>query len=282
MRLGIIGVAFLFVLLASPVGAQTAREIARQIEAETGGRAGLAVLDMAGLPGPQWRADERFAMMSTFKPLACAAYLDRESRAADIQAHRLSAEDIVTYSPVMQERVGREISGAEACAAALRMSDNTAANILLDMIDGPAGLTAFLRVNGDEMTRLDRYETELNTARPGDPRDTTTPAALLASYQSLLLGEMIHPDARERVTDWMRQNQVSPRLLRLDAPPGWTIADRSGAGGYGSRAYIALIEIDGRSPILLTAFLTETELTIAERDIHLRRLALAALAELGI
>lgn len=263
--------------------AQTVQDVARAIEAETGGRVGLAVLDAAQGAGPRWRADERFPMMSTFKPLACAAYLDLRRRMGGRDREvRLGAEDLVTYSPVMQARAGEMISGDEACAAALRMSDNTAGNLVLEMIGGPAALTTYLRDIGDSDTRLDRFETELNSAEPGDSRDTSTPAALLQTYARFLLGEGLSVADQDQLIAWMQANEVSSRLLRQDAPRAWQIADRSGAGGYGSRSYVALIQIDGRAPVLLAAFLADTELDLAGRDAALRRLLQAALIELDL
>ncbi|MBR9824856.1 MAG: class A beta-lactamase [Alphaproteobacteria bacterium] len=269
--------------VADPAFAQSSLTIAQQIEAETGGRVGFAALDAGSGARLQWRGGERFAMMSTFKPLACAAYLDLQRRmGGEEQTHRLQATELVTYSPAMQDRVGELISGHEACAESLRLSDNTAANLVLDMIGGPLGLTAFLRDQGDTQTRLDRYETDLNSARPGDVRDTTTPTSMLETYASVLLGEGLSIDSQDQLIAWMEGNEVSQRLLRDDSPADWRIADRSGAGEYGSRAYIALIRFEDRAPVLITAFLTETELSLVERDAALRPLIQAALGELGL
>lgn len=280
---GVLGWMAGLILWTGPVAAQTVAEVAREIEAQTGGRVGLAVLDAGKGTGPAWRAGERFALMSTFKPLACAAYLDQSRRAGGREISMvLDADAVVAYSPLMAPRAGEVVSGREACAAALRLSDNTAANILLELIGGPSALTAYLRESGDAETRLDRYETALNSVLPGDVRDTTTPSALLASYTRHLLGEALSMEDQDQLIAWMASNQVSPRLLRDQAPATWQIADRSGAGGEGSRSYVALIRIEGRAPVILTAFLTQTELDLTARDAVLARLISAALADIGL
>ena len=121
---------------------------------------------------------------------------------------------------------------AELCQAALQRSDNAAANLLLKRIGGPPAITAFARSIGDERSRLDRFEIELNSAVPGDPRDTSTPEALGGGYRALLDGDVLAPPQRRQLEDWMRANQTSS--MRAGLPPGWTTADKTGSGDYGS------------------------------------------------
>jgi beta-lactamase class A len=180
------------------------------------------------------RADETFAVCSTFKGYAAGRVLqqvDRGHLALDTPIF-IDPSAIVDNSPVTEERTGADMTIGELCQAALQHSDNTAGNLLLKMIDGPPGITAFARSIGDNRTRLDRWETELNTAIPGDPRDTSTPAALGGGYRALLAEDVLSPPQRKQLEDWMRGNETSS--MRAGLPAGWTSADKTGSGDYGS------------------------------------------------
>ncbi|OBC11784.1 class A beta-lactamase [Mycobacterium sp. 852013-50091_SCH5140682] len=180
------------------------------------------------------RADDTFAMCSTFKGYAAGRVLqqvDRGQLALDTPIF-IDPSAIVANSPVTEERTGADMSIGELCQAALQHSDNTAGNLLLKMIDGPQGITAFARSIGDNRTRLDRWETELNSAIPGDLRDTSTPAALGSGYRAMLTGDVLSPPQRQQLEDWMRGNETSS--MRAGLPAGWTSADKTGSGDYGS------------------------------------------------
>ncbi|MFV8175915.1 class A beta-lactamase [Mycolicibacterium peregrinum] len=180
------------------------------------------------------RPDEMFAMCSTFKGYAAARVLQMVGRKQISLDNRVfvDPEAIVPNSPITETHAGSEMTLAELCQAALQRSDNTAGNLLLKTIDGPAGITAFARSIGDERTRLDRWEVELNSAIPGDPRDTSTPAALAIGYHQILAGDALSPPQRRQLDDWMRANQTSS--VRAGLPEGWTTADKTGSGDYGS------------------------------------------------
>lgn len=180
------------------------------------------------------RPDEMFAMCSTFKGYAAARVLQMAERGEISLDNRMfiDADALVPNSPVTETRAGAEMTLAELCQAALQRSDNTAANLLLKTIGGPAAVTAFARSVGDERTRLDRWEVELNSAIPGDPRDTSTPAALAVGYRAILAGDALSPPQRGLLEDWMRANQTSS--MRAGLPEGWTTADKTGSGDYGS------------------------------------------------
>nr|WP_245421967.1 class A beta-lactamase [Alsobacter soli] len=247
----------------------------REVEARLGARVGASVFEVGS--GRRWshRAEERFPIASTFKAFACAALLARvdggQKRLGDEVAIRSS--DLVTYSPVVEKHVGGAMTLGDLCAAATALSDNAAGNLILDNIGGPAGLTAFMRGIGDEATRLDRRETELNEAAPGDPRDTTTPAAAADSLRKLLLGDVLSPKSRRQLQDWLVANQVGGPLLRASLPQGWRIADRTGAGGRGTRNVLAAIWPPGREPVCAAIYLTGTEASMDARN--------AAIAEIG-
>jgi beta-lactamase class A len=238
------------------------------IEDRHDNRVGVMVVDTGSNRRWEHRADERFPLTSTFKAFACAALLARDAGGALDAAREIpvAASDLVTYSPVLETRVGARISLSEACDAMMAVSDNGTANIVLDALGGPAGLTAFMRQIGDSETRLDRRETALNAADPGDPRDTTTPRAAANSLRALLLGDALPPDARNRLEAWMLGNAVGGPLLRAGLPPDWRVADRTGAGGHGSRAVIAVLWPPTRDPIVAAVFMTGRDLPMETRN----------------
>lgn len=263
-------------LLVRPPAASSADDpisaAARHLERQLGGRLGLMVVDLETDRRWGYRADERFAMASTFKALACAALLDA-GEAVQGRSMTIEAKDLQTYSPVTSKKVGSAMTAAELCAVTLATSDNTAANLVLEALGGPKRVTAFLRSAGDMVTRLDRREPALNEAKPGDPRDTTTPQAMATTIGDLLLGDTLTADARGRLTGWMEANAVADGLLRAGVPKDWRIADRTGAGGHGTRGIVAVMWPPGRLPVVAAIYLTETEASMATRD--------AAIAEIG-
>jgi beta-lactamase class A len=198
---------------------------------------GLYAVDLVSSATLMNRPEQRFAMCSTFKAYAAGRLLQLADQGAlrlETTPVQVAAGDIVANSPVTEKRVGSTMTLAELCAAALINSDNTAGNLLLRAIGGPPAITAFARSIGDDQTRLDRWELDLNDADPGDPRDTTTPRALNAGYRELLTGGVLVPPSRQRLLDWMLANVTSGTRFRAALPTGWTSADKTGAGDYGT------------------------------------------------
>lgn len=248
------------------------------IDAQSGGRLGVAVLDTESGLSAGLRADERFPLCSTFKCLAAAAVLQRVDRGQSRleQQIRFDAKDVVANSPATKDHVESGMTLAEICAAALTLSDNTAGNLLLREIGGPAGLTSFARSLGDEITRLDRWEVELNEALPGDPRDTTTPAAMLKNLQRLILGDALSETSRQRLTDWMVANKTGDARLRAGLPRDWRVADKTGAGEHGTTNDVGLFWAPGRKPVLVAAYLTGSQASVEQRNATLAKVAHAA------
>jgi beta-lactamase class A len=237
-----------------------AEELSR-IESGSGGRLGVAILDTGSQRHAEHRAAELFPMCSTFKLLAAAAVLKRCENGQDQLQRRIKfqASDLVTYSPVTKDHVGGDgMTRAEVCAAALNYSDNTAANLLLASLGGPQALTAYARRIGDPTTRLDRIEPDLNEAVPGDPRDTTTPAAMLQNLHTLLFGEVLSAASKDQLTAWLLGNRTGDTRLRAGLPPGWRCGDKTGSGERGSTNDIGVIWPPQGAPILVTVYLTET------------------------
>jgi beta-lactamase class A len=241
---------------------------AADIETRVGGRLGVAVLDTATGSVEGYRADERFPMCSTFKFLAAACVLARVDRGAETLSRPVAVPSagLIAHSPVTERHAGAAMTVDALCEAAMTISDNTAANLLLAGMGGPGGLTAWLRSLGDPVTRLDRVEPDLNQALPGDPRDTTSPAAMVSTMRRLLLGDALSPASRNRLTGWLVANQTGGRRLRAGLPADWRVGDKTGSGANGSTNDIAILWPAGRPPLLAAVYLTETHAADDDRD----------------
>lgn len=253
------------------------------LEAKYGGRIGVAGLDAGSGAHVLHRADERFPMCSTFKLIAVSAVLTRAARDSTLLARVIpyAASDLVPYSPITRHHVGQGMRVSALCAAALQYSDNTAANLILRLIGGPAGATAFARSVGDTSFRLDRWETALNDAVPGDPRDTSTPAAMMGDLHRALLGDLLGVPERRQLAAWMRGCTTGGKRIRAAVPGGWDVADKTGSGDYGTANDIAVIWPPGKAPIVLAVYFTEEKKGAPYRDDVVAASARAALAMLG-
>jgi beta-lactamase class A len=227
------------------------------IQARIGGRIGVTALDTGNSRRLDYRQDERFPMCSTFKFLAAAAVLKR----VDEKQEKLErfvpygAKEILEYAPVTKEHLKDGGMTLDAlCVAAIEQSDNTAGNLLLNAIGGPVGLTNFVRTFGDRVTRLDRIEPELNSAIPGDERDTTTPAAICSDMRRLLLGDALSETSRRQLEDWLQRNETGGPMIRAGVPKNWIIGDKTGRGSNGATNDIAIMRPPGRAPILLAIY----------------------------
>ena len=176
-------------------------------------------------------------------------------------------KDLVPYSPTTGKHTGGAgLSMAQLCEAAMTLSDNTAANLMLASMNGPAGLTRFVRTLGDDLTRLDRNEPTLNEAVPGDPRDTTTPAAMTADLRRLLLDDALAPASRQQLTQWLVANRTGDQRVRAGLPAGWKVGDKTGTGRLGTANDVGVVWTDKGTPLLFAVYLTENAATDARRD----------------
>lgn len=233
----------------------------RRLEAGIGCRLGVGVRDTQTGRRYAYRGAELFPLCSTFKLLASAAVLTRVDAGREDLDRRIvfGAGDIVANSPVTENRVGGAgMALAEICEAAITRSDNTAGNLILATLGGPSGVTAFARTLGDAVTRLDRTETALNEAAPGDPRDTTTPEAMAANLDTLVLGSALSARSREQLITWLIANQTGGTRLRAGLPRNWRIGDKTGAGERGTTNDVAVVWPLGRKPLIVCAYLTDT------------------------
>jgi beta-lactamase class A len=231
------------------------------MEAELGGRIGVAAIDTRNGARLAHRGDERFAMCSTFKWMLAAAVLAHHDHSGEILEGHLpyGPKDLLAHSPVTQRHVAEgSLPIVELCKAAVETSDNTAANTLLKFVGGPSALTRYLRTIGDHTTRLDRVELSLNTNIPGDPRDTTTPNAMIATMQTILVGNALSAASREMLLSWLKNCQTGLQRLRAGLPPMWTAGDKTGTGEHGAVNDNAIIWPPQRPPILIAAYLSDS------------------------
>ena len=235
------------------------------IERRLGGRLGISV----GTPERiliSHRAGERFPMCSTFKVLAVAAVLARVDAGSESPDRVIAfgPGDLLSYAPVTRKALdagggtGR-MTVSDLCAAAIEWSDNSAANLLLTTLGGPGALTQWLRGVGDPITRLDRTEPTLNTSLPGDPRDTTSPAAMRETLGRVLLGSALSPSARARLEAWMVASRTGLKRLRAGLPPDWPVGDKTGTGDNGTFNDVAILRPPGHAPVFACVYITGAE-----------------------
>ncbi|MBT2384930.1 class A beta-lactamase [Streptomyces sp. ISL-11] len=248
---------------ASPAGTEVLRQL-RELEREHSARLGVFARDTATGRTVRYRADERFPMCSVFKTLAVAAVLRDLDRDGEFLARRIryTEKDVKDsgYAPVTGEpaNLAHGMTVGELCAATISYSDNAAANLLLRELGGPTAVTRFCRSTGDATTRLDRWEPELNSAEPTRVTDTTSPRAIGQTYARLTLGHVLAPGDRERLTGWLLANTTSGERFRAGLP-GWTVADKTGGGEYGTNNDVGITWPPGRPPIVLAVLTTRHE-----------------------
>jgi beta-lactamase class A len=229
------------------------------LERRSGGRLGVYAIDTGSGRTLEHRAHERFPMCSTFKLLAVGAVLARVDERNEDLGRRVGygQSDMLDNSPVTTANLNMSSMTIGAlCEAAMVQSDNTAANLLLHSLLGPAGVTKFARKLGDSVTRLDRDEPAVNSSIPGDPRDTTSPAAMASDARALVLGNVLSPRLRARMTAWMRACETGTQSLRAGVPASWNTGDKTGSGPHGTANDVAVMWPPQRAPIVVAAYAT--------------------------
>lgn len=259
-----------------------------RLEAATGGRLGVSAVNLGSGKTLVHRGNERFAFCSTFKWLLGALVLAKVDAGTELLTTQLSfgPDDILSHSPVLSPAVNRgTMSLAELCEATITTSDNAAANLLIKHLGGPAALTAQLREFGDEVTRFDRYELELNEAAPGDPRDTTSPNAMRATMERFLFGDALSDQSRRLLRRWMIDAVTGFSRLRAGIPEGWVAGDKTGTNLTNMNNNLAFaIPPDGAQadtgPVLITSFIDAPHPFSEERNNAHAEIARMAFAEL--
>ncbi|MCX4762031.1 class A beta-lactamase [Streptomyces sp. NBC_01275] len=233
----------------------------RDLEAGHGARLGVFAYNVRTRRSVRYRADELFPVCSLFKTLAVGGVLRDLDRDGEVLARRIhyTADDLVENSPETSKHVADGMTVAELCAAAVQLSDNTAGNLLLRELGGPAAITRFARSVGDRVTRLDRWEPDLNSAEPGRVTDTTSPYAIGRTYARLVLGDALAPADRRRLTDWMLGTATSGNRFRKGLPTDWTVADKTGGGWYGADNDAGIAWTPDGAPVVLAVQLTKPD-----------------------
>jgi beta-lactamase class A len=245
-------------LLASPSRAEGNRITAiTDYERESGGHIGVYAKNLRTSAEISWRAHERFVMCSTFKASLAACVLASVDRGQAHLDERIAygPDDLMEWAPVAKQNLEYgSMSVAKMCEAAVELSDNTCANALLARVGGPSALTAFWRSIGDTVSRLDHNEPELNRTPPGDPHDTTTPAAMAGNLQKVILGEALSPMSRQHLTDWMLGCKTGDNRLRAGLPKNWRIGDKTGNNGKDVFGDIAVTWSARGEPVVICAY----------------------------
>ncbi|GLZ09477.1 beta-lactamase [Actinomadura sp. NBRC 104412] len=243
----------------APVAGQAeARARLRDLERSYRGRIGVYALDTGTGKTISYRDQESYPMLSTFKAMAAAAVLTKARRSEpgllDRRIHWTPADEVPT-SPVTRGRGARGMTVAQLCEAAVTRSDNTAGNLILRQIGGPRGLTAYLRSLGDRRSRLDRWETGLNLWRPGERRDTTTPASMGLNLWKVTLGAPLAAPDRERLNGWLRANTTGGARIAAGLPDDWTVGDKTGTSNrYGAANDIAVAWPPSGAPLIIAIY----------------------------
>jgi beta-lactamase class A len=243
--------------LVTETSADEAPPALKAYEQKTGGRIGVYAENIATGKRIAWRADERFVMCSTFKASLAACVLARVDRGEEKMERVIpfAAADLLEYAPLAKQNIVQGgLPVAELCAGAVELSDNTCANLLLASIGGPKALTEFWRKTGDAVTRLDQNEPELNRSRPGNPENTTTPAAMAGNLRRFLLGDGLSPGSRQRLTSWMVNCKTGDNRLRGGLPRDWKIADKTGNNGEDAAGDIAVAWPKPDRPVLIAVY----------------------------
>lgn len=237
----------------------------RDVQARIGGRLGVHVLATGSRAELSFNGADRFAMCSTFKLLLAAAVLERaDAGTLDLdQRIPFGPADMLSHAPVTSARLAEgAMSIRDLCAAIVEVSDNPAANLLLPLVAGPSGLTRFLRGLGDDLTRLDRTELELNTNLGGDPRDTTTPRAMAHTMQKLLVSDVLSETSRAQLIAWLVSSPTGARRVRAGLPAQWKVGDKTGTGTNGAVNDVAIAWPPDRAPLIATVLMSESKLPL--------------------
>lgn len=250
----------------TPPGIDVAAALGR-LEADFQARLGVYAIDVGSGRTVEYRADERFGYASTVKALLVGAVLAATTPAELDEVVRYGVADLVVHSPITEQHVERGLTLRELAEAAVRYSDNTAANLLLARLGGPAGLRQVLRELGDEVTQPVRWEPELNAYTPGDSQDTSTPRALATTLTAYTVGSALSAEDRAVLVDWMVRNTTGDGLIRAGVPNGWRVADKTGTARYGIRNDIGVVwPPDGAGPIVLAVLSDRTEIDADHDD----------------
>ncbi|CAM3476708.1 MULTISPECIES: class A beta-lactamase [Yersinia] len=229
------------------------------LEEKAQGRLGVSLINIQSGKELQYRGNEAFPFCSTFKLVLAAAILRQSmSQPVLLEKHITYSEaDLLSYAPIARENLGKGMTIAALCAAALQYSDNTAANLLIQQLGGLEGVNKFTQSLGDTAFRLDRWEPELNSAIPGDPRDTTTPSSMAALVKKIQFGDGLAPAQQQQLAQWLKGNTTGNASIRAGVPADWLVGDKTGSGDYGTTNDVAVLWPPTGAPLILAVYFTQ-------------------------
>ncbi|HBI18767.1 MULTISPECIES: class A beta-lactamase [unclassified Brevundimonas] len=254
------------------------------LEARHGGRLGVAALDVGSQRRVSWRGQERFPFCSTFKAFLAVAILERVQRDEEQldRAVPIVRTDMIPHAPVTEKAIGRTLTIRELIQAAVEVSDNPAANILIREMGGIAVWRSWWPTFGDTTTLISRLEPDLNTALPDDPRDTCLPDQSIANIRELAFGDRLIPTHDQMIQGWMTASPTGPNRIKAGAPQGWTVAHKTGTGANGTANDIGVaFPLSGAPVILATYFTGATQASDDQRDAVIAEATRRAFKALG-
>lgn len=258
--------------------------ILSDLETRHGGRLGFAALDVGSGRRVLWRAQERFPFCSTFKAFLAVATLERVQRDEERldRAVRITEADLIPHAPVTGAAVGRSLTIRELMQAAVEVSDNPAANILIREMGGIAVWRSWWPTFGDTTTVISRLEPDLNTALPNDPRDTCLPEQTLANIREMAFSDRLTPEHDALLHGWLTASPTGPNRIKAGAPEGWTVAHKTGTGANGTANDVAMLTPLSGSPVIVAAYFTgATGATDDQRDAVIAEATRRALKAFG-
>lgn len=242
----------------------------KDIESDWQGRIGVYAYDINGSFTFGYRESERFPLCSSFKSLLAAAILQKsQNQLLNLNTPvDFSERELEFWSPITKENHADGMTIGQLAQAALQYSDNGATNILLERyVGGPKGMNTFMKSIGDEDFRLDRWELELNTAIPGDERDTSTPKSMARSLGKLSFSNVLSASHRELFHNWLIGNTTGDNRIRAAVPNQWQVGDKTGTcGAYGAASDVAVIWREKASPLVIAIYTHKSEPTAKHSD----------------
>jgi beta-lactamase class A len=265
----------------TPVASSVAKRAFARLERRYGAHLGVYAVDTGTGRTVAYRAGKRFAYASTYKVLVTGVLLRRVSDAELDRVVRYGPEDLLEYAPITSRHVQTGMRLRDLMDAALRYSDNTAANLLVERLGGPDELERALRRIGDRRTHVDRTEPTLNEAAPGDVRDTSDARTLGTDLRRFVLGDLLPKDRRRMLTNWLVRNTTGDAYIRAGVPEGWKVGDKTGSGGHGTRNDIAIAWPPGGAPVEIAVLSDRVKADAASDDALIADDTKAAIAGLG-
>ncbi|MCB0739198.1 MAG: class A beta-lactamase, partial [Bacteroidetes bacterium] len=238
------------------------------LEKSNHGRLGVYAIDTANNRQISYHERERFPLCSTNKVMGVAAILKKSEVDWGLLSQKIKyrKSDLVTWSPVTEKHVRSGMTNVALAVAAITLSDNAAINLLMKQVGGPRAVTAFAQTIGDHVFRLDRWEPELNSAIPGDLRDTTTPLAMGTILRKLVLGDVLAPYQRRLFRTWLIENKTGNKRIRAGVPKGWVVGDKTGTCAYGTTNDIGVVWGPSGQKIVLAIYFTQLKKNAPTRD----------------